>query len=139
VPLQSWAYNPKIKGRHRHDPERARRQLDDIGWKVGGDGIRVNEGKAGVRDIDHEKRKKAYFRLQEVLARRCVPAHLPLCQHPRHPQGRRWLPPQRQHAGVHLEHERVVDTKGVSGAQRTPASATGTAASADNRAYFANH
>jgi peptide/nickel transport system substrate-binding protein len=44
VPPQSWAYNPKIKGRHRYDPERAKRLLDEIGWKVGPDGIRVKDG-----------------------------------------------------------------------------------------------
>src|SRR5205823_4180339 len=85
VPPQSWAYNPKIKGRHTYDPERAKTLLDEIGWKVGADGIRVKGGmgrnsvasespeidrllEAGVRDIDREKRKKAYFRLQEVYA-----------------------------------------------------------------------
>jgi peptide/nickel transport system substrate-binding protein len=44
VPPQSWAYNPKIKGHHRYDPERAKRLLEEIGWKVGGDGIRVKDG-----------------------------------------------------------------------------------------------
>ena len=44
VPPQSWAYNPKIKGRHRYDPERAKTLLDEIGWKVGADGIRVKGG-----------------------------------------------------------------------------------------------
>jgi peptide/nickel transport system substrate-binding protein len=44
VPPQSWAYNPKIKGHHKYDPERAKRLLDEIGWKVGGDGIRVKDG-----------------------------------------------------------------------------------------------
>ena len=44
VPPQSWAYNPKIKGRHRYDPERAKKLLDEMGWKVGADGIRVKDG-----------------------------------------------------------------------------------------------
>ena len=44
VPPQSWAYNPKIKGRHTYDPERAKKLLDEIGWKVGADGIRVKDG-----------------------------------------------------------------------------------------------
>jgi peptide/nickel transport system substrate-binding protein len=44
VPPQSWAYNPKIKGKHRYDPERAKKLLDEMGWKVGGDGIRVKDG-----------------------------------------------------------------------------------------------
>jgi len=44
VPPQSWAYNPKIKGHHRYDPERAKRLLEEIGWKLGPDGIRVKDG-----------------------------------------------------------------------------------------------
>ena len=44
VPPQSWAYNPKIKGRHKYDPERARKLLDEMGWKPGADGIRVKDG-----------------------------------------------------------------------------------------------
>ena len=44
VPPQSWAYNPKIKGRHTYDPERAKRLLDEAGWKPGADGIRVKDG-----------------------------------------------------------------------------------------------
>src|SRR6267142_336323 len=44
VPPQSWAYNPKIKGRHTYDPERAKRLLDEMGWKVGADGVRVKGG-----------------------------------------------------------------------------------------------
>ena len=44
VPPQSWAYNPKIKGRHTYDPERAKKLLDEMGWKVGADGIRVKDG-----------------------------------------------------------------------------------------------
>jgi len=44
VPPQSWAYNPKIKGRHRYDPHRAKTLLDEMGWKVGADGVRVKDG-----------------------------------------------------------------------------------------------
>ena len=45
VPPQSWAYNPKIKGTHKYDPERAKKLLEAAGWKVGPDGIRVKDGK----------------------------------------------------------------------------------------------
>ena len=44
VPPQSWAYNPAIKGRHKYDPERAKRLLEEAGWKPGPDGIRVKDG-----------------------------------------------------------------------------------------------
>ena len=44
IPPQSWAYNPKIKGKHTYDPERAKKLFDELGWKVGGDGIRVKDG-----------------------------------------------------------------------------------------------
>ncbi len=45
VPPQSWAYNPKIKGYHKYDPEKAKQLLESAGWKVGPDGIRVKDGK----------------------------------------------------------------------------------------------
>jgi peptide/nickel transport system substrate-binding protein len=45
VPPQSWAYNPKVKGAHKYDPERAKALLDEAGWKIGPDGIRVKDGK----------------------------------------------------------------------------------------------
>jgi len=45
VPPQSWAYNPKIKGFHKYDPEKAKKLLDAAGWKAGPDGIRVKDGK----------------------------------------------------------------------------------------------
>jgi len=44
VPPQSWAYNPNIRGRHRYDPERAKKLLEEMGWRVGSDGIRVRDG-----------------------------------------------------------------------------------------------
>ncbi len=45
VPPQSWAYNPKIKGTHKYDPEKAKKLLEAAGWKIGPDGIRVKDGK----------------------------------------------------------------------------------------------
>lgn len=44
VPPQSWAYNPKVKGHHKFDPEKAKSLLESAGWKPGADGIRVKDG-----------------------------------------------------------------------------------------------
>ncbi len=44
VPPESWAYNPKVKGAHKYDPEKAKQLLEEAGWKVGPDGIRVKDG-----------------------------------------------------------------------------------------------
>jgi peptide/nickel transport system substrate-binding protein len=41
----SWAYNPKVKGYHKYSPEKAKQLLEQAGWKVGSDGIRVKDGK----------------------------------------------------------------------------------------------
>jgi peptide/nickel transport system substrate-binding protein len=45
IPPQSWAYNPRIKGHHKYDPDRAKALLEAAGWKPGPDGIRVKDGK----------------------------------------------------------------------------------------------
>jgi peptide/nickel transport system substrate-binding protein len=45
IPPQSWAFNPKVKGAHKYDPEKAKQLLEQAGWKVGSDGIRVKDGK----------------------------------------------------------------------------------------------
>ncbi len=45
IPPMSWAYNPKVKGYHKYDPEKAKQLLEEAGWKVGPDGIRVKDGK----------------------------------------------------------------------------------------------
>jgi peptide/nickel transport system substrate-binding protein len=44
VPPQSWGYNPKVKGHHKFDPEKAKSLLESAGWKPGADGIRVKDG-----------------------------------------------------------------------------------------------
>ena len=41
----NWAYNPKVKGHHKYSPEKASQLLEEAGWKIGSDGIRVKEGK----------------------------------------------------------------------------------------------
>ncbi len=39
-----WAYNPETPKRP-YDPEKAKKLLDDAGWKVGADGVRAKDGK----------------------------------------------------------------------------------------------
>lgn len=39
-----WAYNPKVK-QYKYDLATAKKMLDQAGWKVGPDGIRVKDGK----------------------------------------------------------------------------------------------
>ena len=47
---QLWAYNPDIR-RFRHDPEKAKALLEEVGWKdEDGDGIREAHGVEGVED-----------------------------------------------------------------------------------------
>jgi len=47
---QLWAYNPDIK-KFRHDPEKAKALLEEVGWKdEDGDGIREAHGVEGVAD-----------------------------------------------------------------------------------------
>lgn len=43
-PSLPW-FNPEVERIVRHDPEQARRLLDDAGWRVGEDGIRAKEGR----------------------------------------------------------------------------------------------
>jgi peptide/nickel transport system substrate-binding protein len=45
LPMQSWAFNPDLP-KQSYDPEKAKKILDDAGWKPGADGIRE---KGGVR------------------------------------------------------------------------------------------
>jgi len=41
----SWAYNTDGVNPYKFDPAQANKLLDEAGWKVGGDGIRVKDGK----------------------------------------------------------------------------------------------
>ena len=43
LPRQSWAFNPDLP-QQTYDPEKAKRLLDDAGWKPGSDGVREKEG-----------------------------------------------------------------------------------------------
>ena len=45
LPVQSWAFNPDLP-KHEYDPAKARKLLDDAGWKPGAGGVRE---KGGVR------------------------------------------------------------------------------------------
>jgi peptide/nickel transport system substrate-binding protein len=43
LPEQAWAFNPDLP-KHVYDPEKAKKMLDDAGWKVGADGVREKDG-----------------------------------------------------------------------------------------------
>jgi peptide/nickel transport system substrate-binding protein len=40
----SWAYNPNAGTQYKYNPDKAKQLLDQAGWKVGADGIRVKNG-----------------------------------------------------------------------------------------------
>lgn len=41
----SWAFSPDLVNANSHNPESAKRLLDEAGWRVGPDGVRVKDGK----------------------------------------------------------------------------------------------
>ncbi len=43
LPMQSWAFNPDLP-KQSYDPEKAKKILDDAGWKQGADGVREKDG-----------------------------------------------------------------------------------------------
>lgn len=45
IEKNTLGYDPEIDKIYRYDPEMAKKILDDAGWKVGPDGIRVKDGK----------------------------------------------------------------------------------------------
>src|SRR5438045_261789 len=45
MPNISWAYNKDNTPQYGYDAKKAAQMLDDAGWKVGSDGIRVKDGK----------------------------------------------------------------------------------------------
>ena len=67
IPPQSWAYNPKIKGYHKYDPEKAKKLLEEAGWKVGPDGIRVKDGKRLSFENACTAGNKAREQIQQLL------------------------------------------------------------------------
>ena len=44
LPPVSWAYDPSVV-HHAFDPAKAKALLDEVGWKLGADGVRAREGK----------------------------------------------------------------------------------------------
>jgi len=44
IPAASWAYTDDVE-KYKYNPEKAKKLLDDAGWKVGKDGIREKDGK----------------------------------------------------------------------------------------------
>jgi peptide/nickel transport system substrate-binding protein len=43
LPTQCWAFNPNLP-KHEYDPEKAKKMLDDAGWRPGPDGVRAKDG-----------------------------------------------------------------------------------------------
>jgi peptide/nickel transport system substrate-binding protein len=41
----TFGYEPRVETLYKHDPERAKKLLDEAGWRPGGDGIRQKDGK----------------------------------------------------------------------------------------------
>ncbi|MDR2106497.1 MAG: ABC transporter substrate-binding protein [Coriobacteriales bacterium] len=65
-------YANSLDGVNRYDPEKAKRLLDDAGWKVGADGIREKDGKRLTLDYgdsspNREKRNDVAFLIQNQL------------------------------------------------------------------------
>ncbi|MCU0559317.1 MAG: peptide ABC transporter substrate-binding protein [Desulfobacterales bacterium] len=65
IPL-GWAANPDIKP-VAYDPEKAKKLLDDAGWKAGADGIRQKEGKRLRLKITTTTGNKLREMVQQVL------------------------------------------------------------------------
>jgi peptide/nickel transport system substrate-binding protein len=65
-------YADSLDGINRYDPEKAKRLLDDAGWKVGADGIREKDGERltleyGEASPNREKRNDVAFLVQNQL------------------------------------------------------------------------
>lgn len=67
VPPQSWAYDPRVKGAHKYDPDQARALLDRAGWKVGPDGIRVKGGQRLAFENSTTAGNKLREQIQQLL------------------------------------------------------------------------
>jgi peptide/nickel transport system substrate-binding protein len=67
VPPQSWAYDPRVKGAHKYDPDRAKELLERAGWKMGPDGIRVKSGQRLAFDNSTTAGNKVREQIQQVL------------------------------------------------------------------------
>lgn len=67
VPPQSWAYDPKVKGAHKYNPDLAKELLERAGWMPGSDGIRVKNGQRLSFDNSTTAGNKVREQIQQIL------------------------------------------------------------------------
>ncbi len=61
MPIVSWAYQPdKITTKYDYDPKKAAQMLDDLGWKMGSDGIRAKGGQRLSFTMNTQSGDKVY-------------------------------------------------------------------------------
>lgn len=63
----SWAYNKDVEDRYAYDPDKARKLLDEAGWKPGIDGVRVKDGERFAIDISTTAGRKTRELTEQVL------------------------------------------------------------------------
>ncbi len=73
IPSNSWAYNPKVKGYYKYSPEKAKQLLEEAGWKVGSDGIRVKDGKRLTFENACTTGNKQREQVQQILQQQWRP------------------------------------------------------------------
>jgi peptide/nickel transport system substrate-binding protein len=67
VPPQSWAYDPRVRGGHKYNPDLAKQLLDRAGWVPGPDGIRVKNGQRLSFDNSTTAGNKVREQIQQIL------------------------------------------------------------------------
>jgi peptide/nickel transport system substrate-binding protein len=67
VPPQSWAYDPRVRGAHKYNPDLAKQLLDRAGWTPGPDGIRVKNGQRLAFDNSTTSGNKVREQIQQIL------------------------------------------------------------------------
>lgn len=65
VAPSSWAYKEDIK-RYEYDPEKAKELLEEAGWKLGPDGVRVKDGKKLTFTISTNTGNKIREKFNEI-------------------------------------------------------------------------
>jgi peptide/nickel transport system substrate-binding protein len=65
-PLLPWA-SPELDGLVRHDPDEARRLLDEAGWVPGADGVRVRDGRRLELECSTTAGRRLRLLTQQVL------------------------------------------------------------------------